>query len=296
MKSLVYNQIGDFMKVIILNPHGYCGGVKKAIDKVISSLNNPSIPRPIYLLGNVIHNKYITKKLEDLGAITINQNNRTRLEMLDDISAGTVIFSAHGVSDKVREKAKEKKLNIIDATCPNVLYIQNKIKDYLKNGYEVLYIGTMKHPECEAVLELDSRINLYNNDFDLRKLTEKKVYVTNQTTLSMLEIKNIYNHITNVLPNAIIDNKICNATTLRQEALINNKAELTIVVGDKLSSNSKKLCEISESLGHTKAILIESAHDLKNIDFKNVQTINLTSAASTPEELLVSVYEALNKI
>lgn len=284
------------MNVNILNPHGYCGGVNKAIEKVINALNDPNIKRPIYLLGNIIHNKYVTKKLEDLGAITIKPNSRTRFDMLDDIASGTVIFSAHGVSDKVRKKAEDKSLNIIDASCPNVLFIQNKIKDYLAKNYEIIYIGASKHPECEAVLEIDPHIHLYSETLDLNSLKNKKVYVTNQTTLSLFEISSIYDRIKNVLKNAIIDNKICNATTKRQEALINNKADLTIVVGDKLSSNSKKLCEVSETLGHTKAILVESVKDLEEINFCDVQLVNLTSAASTPEELLNNVYEALKKI
>ena len=284
------------MKINILNPHGYCGGVKKAIDLVINALNDQNTKRPIYLLGNIIHNKYITNKLDELGAITIEAKGRTRFEMLDDIKSGSVIFSAHGVSDRVREKAKNKNLNIIDASCPNVLFIEKKIKQHLSLGYEILYIGSSKHPECEAVLEIDSKIHLYTDDFNLDSLIGKKVYVTNQTTLSMYEINNIYKRIKSVLKDAIIDNKICNATTKRQEALINNKADLTIVVGDKLSSNSKKLCEISETLGHTKAILVETTNDLNNINFKGIETINLTSAASTPEELLNSVYEALKRI
>ena len=284
------------MIINILNPHGYCGGVKKAIDKVTDALNDPNVVLPVYLLGNIIHNKYVTEKLQNLGAITIEAKGRTRYEMLDDIDKGTVIFSAHGVSDRVREKAKSKNLNIIDASCPNVLFIENKITDFLRKGYEILYIGTLNHPECEAVLEIDPKIHLYSENFNLSSLVDNKVYVTNQTTLSLYEINNIYDKIKNELKDVIIDNKICNATTKRQEALISSKADLTIVVGDKLSSNSKKLCEISETLGGTKAILVETLKDLDNICFNGIETINLTSAASTPEELLNSIYEALKNI
>lgn len=284
------------MKINILNPHGYCGGVKKALEKVNDALLDESTKKPIYLLGNIIHNKYITAKLEALGAITIESKNKTRYEMLDDINEGTVVFSAHGVSDRVREKALEKGLNIIDASCPNVLFIEKKIKQYLDKNYEIIYIGTLKHPECEAILETSEKIHLYSPDLNLDEFKGKNVYITNQTTLSLLEIDNIYTKIKEALPNAIIDNKICNATTLRQSAIINSKADLTIVVGDKLSSNSKKLCEISENKAHIPAILIENVNDLKDYNFSGINTINLTSAASTPEELLTEVYNYLNNL
>ncbi len=283
------------MEINLLEPHGYCYGVKRALETVINTLNNPNTKKPIYLLGNLIHNKYVTKKLESLGIITIDSNGRTRLEMLDDIKFGTVIFSAHGVSDDVVNKAREKNLDIVDATCPNVLQIHKRIKNHLLNNDKVIYIGTKTHPECEGVLGLSKDIILYDENLDLTKFKNDNVYVTNQTTLSNLDLKETFENISKILPNAIIDNKICLATTKRQEALINQNADLCIVVGDTLSSNSKKLKLVSEKYGNTKAILVESADDLVKYNFKNYKKINITSGASTPEEITLSVIEKLKK-
>ena len=282
------------MEINLLSPHGYCNGVKKALLIVTEALRNPNTKKPIYLLGNIIHNKYVSKKLESLGAITID-TNESRLKMLDYIDKGTVVFSAHGVSDKVRQKAISKGLDIIDATCPNVLFIQKKVKDYLSKGYKIIYIGTQKHPECEAILELSSDIYLYFETLNLSSFKDKFVYVTNQTTLSLLDIENIYNKIKENLPNAIIDNKICNATTKRQLCVLENSADICIVVGDKLSSNSKKLCEVAKRSSNA-SYLVESVKDLENISFKGINKVNVTSAASTPEELTLSIIDYLKKI
>ena len=281
------------MEITLLEPHGYCYGVKRALQTVLDAINNSDTVRPIYLLGNLIHNKYVTKKLESLGIITIESNNRTRLEMLDDIDKGTVIFSAHGVSDEVVNKAINKGLHIIDATCPNVLQIHKRIKEHLKNNDTVIYIGNKTHPECEGVLGLDNNIILYNEELDLSKFINKNVYVTNQTTLSNLDLKDTCQKIKEILPNAIIDNKICLATTKRQEVLINQDADLCVVVGDTLSSNSKKLKYVSETYGNTKAILVENVSDIKKEDFKNVKKVNVTSGASTPEEITLAVIEKI---
>ena len=283
------------MNITLLNPHGYCYGVKRALQTVKDAINDKNVKKPIYLLGNLIHNKYVTKELENLGVITINSKNRTRLEMLDDINEGTVIFSAHGVSDEVILKAKSKGLNYIDATCPNVLLIHKRIKEHLSNGDIVIYIGNEFHPECEGVLGLSKNIFLYSDKLDLSQFKDKTVYITNQTTLSIIDLKSTFNHIESILPNAIIDNKICLATTKRQEALLNQNADLCVVVGDTLSSNSKKLKEVSEKYGHIPAILVETYKDLDKNDFKNKNNVVVTAGASTPEELTNDVIQKLQE-
>ena len=141
------------MKVIKIEPQGFCNGVKFALNKLYDALNDQNTPRPIYLLGPIIHNSYVNDKLKDLGVIILD--NQTRFDMLNQIDSGSVVFSAHGVSDKVYQKALDKKLNIIDTTCPNVKTIQNNIKEKL-NTHKVLYIGKPNHPECEAILEYTS--------------------------------------------------------------------------------------------------------------------------------------------
>jgi 4-hydroxy-3-methylbut-2-enyl diphosphate reductase len=278
-----------------VEPQGFCNGVKYALRLVLKAINDPEVEKPIYLLGNLIHNHFVMDDLKKQGVIIID-NNKTRLEMLDEIEEGTVVFSAHGVSPKVYEKAKNKGLNFIDATCPNVLIIHNRIKTYLEQNYSIVYIGSKKHPECEGVLDISDNINLVTSisDIDNLNIKNKNIYVTNQTTLSKYELEEIYNKLQLKYPLATIDNKICNATTLRQEAIMNiTNSKLCIVVGDKNSSNSNKLVSVAKTVG-LDSLLIDDYKDLLNIDLSNYDNIAITSGASTPSFVVDGVIKYLN--
>ena len=280
-----------------LNPQGYCNGVKRAINICLEALENPNTKKPIYLLGSVIHNKYVNEEFIKKGAIILEDKNKTRYELLDQINEGTIIISAHGVSPKVIAKAKDKNLNIIDTTCPNVSLIHNNIIKYLNEGYTWLYIGTKKHPECEGILEINSNIININNITDINNLNinNDKIYITNQTTLSIFDTSEIYNELKNKYPNAILDNKICDSTTKRQLAVINqDKVDLCIVVGDKASSNTKKLAQIANN-SNINTILVENINDIKDYDFKNINTISITSGASTPSILVDEIIKYIKK-
>ena len=280
-----------------LNPQGYCNGVKRAINICLEALENPNTKKPIYLLGSVIHNKYVNEEFIKKGAIILEDKNKTRYELLDQINEGTIIISAHGVSPKVIAKAKAKNLNIIDTTCPNVSIIHNNIIKYLNEGYTCLYIGTKKHPECEGILEINSNIININNITDINNLNinNDKIYITNQTTLTIFDTSEIYNELKNKYPNAILDNKICDSTTKRQLAVINqDKVDLCIVVGDKASSNTKKLAQIANN-SNINTILVENINDIKDYDFKNINTISITSGASTPSILVDEIIKYIKK-
>lgn len=286
------------MEIIKINPQGYCNGVKYALNLVEKVINDEKTIKPIYLLGNLIHNKQVMNKIKEKGVIVIEGENR--FNMLDKIEDGTVIFSAHGVSPRVYEKAKNKGLNIIDATCPNVLIVHNKIKDYLAQGFDIIYIGTNKHPESEGVLEISDKIHLVTNLLDIDNLpnfNSDKIFITNQTTLSIFDIKLIYDKLKDKYLNAIIDNKICLATTKRQEALLDQKgATLCIVVGDKSSSNTKKLVSVSETKANVKSYLVETVEDIDINWFKGHKKVSITSGASTPEEVTNSVIQFIKNI
>ena len=278
-----------------LEPQGYCKGVTRAIDMAFDAANK--YEKPIYMLGRIIHNAHVINKFKDLDIIVLEDKTKTKLELLDTINKGTIIFSAHGVSPLVYEKAKSKGLNIVDATCPMVLLVHNKIKDYLEKGYSIIYLGTKGHPECEGVLGIsDSIIPVWSME-DIIKLPNlnDKVYITNQTTLATDETKEAFDLLKKKYPKAIIDDKICLATTVRQQAVFNQpKADLCIVVGDKLSSNTKKLCEVSLRT-NTKTILIDSLESLDKDILNGVKTINITSGASTPDYVTDEVIEYLKR-
>lgn len=286
------------MKINKLTPQGYCSGVKNALQIAYEVLSSSTYPRPIYLLGSIIHNQNVIADLKEKGAILIEEKGTSRSDLIEKIDKGTIILSAHGVAPIVYEKAKQKGLHIVDTTCGNVVLIQKRMKEHLALGYTCLYIGTKGHPECEGVLGISSSILLIETIQDLNQLnfSTDKLYVTNQTTLSLYETEHIYSQLQKKFPNAIIDNKICKATTIRQQACLKQeKVDLCLVVGDKASSNTKKLVLASESIG-IPTFLIEDARDLETIDFTNVESVSITSGASTPEGIVEEIIEKLKRV
>lgn len=278
-----------------IEPQGYCGGVIHAIKMAMDAAKDSSIKKPIYMLGQIIHNSNVIKDLEHEGIITIFEEGLSRLLLLDKINSGTVIFSAHGVSPKVYEKAKEKGLNIIDATCPYVLMVHKKMEEHLKKNYECIYIGTKNHPECEGVLGISDKIHFVSTLEDIKNLNIDRsfVYATNQTTLSIFDTKALFDEIKRKYPNAYIDDKICNATTIRQLAMENQPScDLCIVVGDKKSSNTKKLVEVSQNKGiHT--IFVENLDQLKKESLDGIHKVNVSSGASTPSYIVDEIIKYL---
>ena len=283
------------MEVKFIEPQGYCNGVKRAINLIKEAINDPTIKRPIYLLGPIIHNKYANLELTNLGVILLD--NKTRLDMLDEIESGSVVISAHGVSQNVYQKALDKGLNIIDTTCPYVNLIHKNVLSHLPD-YKILYVGTKNHPECEGILDLNKDIILITSPNDLENIDicEDKIYVTCQTTLSHNFVDEIYLKIKDKYPQAIFDEKICSATTQRQNAVINQeKVDLCIVVGDKTSSNSKKLVEVCENKAKIKAYLVENKNDINDDWLIGVNSVSITSGASTPDFITQEVITYLKE-
>lgn len=282
-----------------IEPQGYCNGVKRALEIVNTAINDPNTVRPIYLLGHIIHNKHVVNSLEKQGVIVIEDKSKTRLELLDYIDNGTVILSAHGVSPSVYDKCKEKGLNIIDATCGNVIIVHRKIKKYLELGYDCIYIGTKKHPESEGVLGISDKIHFITSLDDINNLsiTNDKIYVTNQTTLSSYDIDEYFNLLKDKYPTILIDDKICNATTIRQKAMAEQKpVDLCIVVGDSSSSNTKKLAKVSNYRANIKTILCEDLSSLDKTILKDIKSVSISSGASTPEYIVDEIIEYLKNI
>lgn len=275
------------MDVIKINPRGYCHGVVTALNMVNEAIADENIPKPIHILGMVVHNTHLKKAFEAEGVITVDGIGKTRLELLDDIDSGTVVFTAHGISPKVRAKAQEKGLYYIDASCKDVLKTHSIIIDHIDRGYDVIYIGKKGHPETEGCLGLSSTgIHLIENIDDLDRLEVDNIdlIITNQTTLSSWDVNEIATVIKLKFPTAEFIKEICNATLIRQEAVAEmaRKADLTIVVGDPKSNNTKRLVQISEEHAGTPGIRIGSLEDLRLDILKDIKTVAVTSGASTP--------------
>ena len=283
------------MKVISITPRGYCKGVVKAIDIVKKAVKDEKIAKPIYVLGFIVHNKYVIEDLKTLGVITLDDSKKSRLELIDDIHDGTVVLSAHGTDPLVTEKLLKKQIPYIDATCEDVEQTFDLIKMYTSKGYHIVYIGKANHPEANAAISLAKNISLVESTKDIPTNITKPIFVTNQTTFSLIEIHDIIDEIIARYPNTVISEEICNATRLRQTAIINNNkgVDLCYIVGDIRSNNTKNLAIISETITNTKTKLIASVDDIIETDLQNIAIVSVSSGASTPNYLTKKVIEYL---
>lgn len=284
------------MNVIKITPRGYCHGVVHALNLVSQTIADKSQPRPIYILGQIVHNQNITNAFEEAGAITLDGKNRQ--EILNQVKSGTVIITAHGINPNLITEANNRGLNVIDATCSDVYRTHSVIGEKLAAGYEVLYIGKHGHPEPEGAVGINpDLIHLIENESDLNqlKLTRDKLCITNQTTMSMWDTKKLMDLAKTKYPDLEVINEICLATQQRQEAVLEmaKAADITLVVGDQRSNNTNRLVQISEEMAGTKAYRINSVEDIDLAWLKasDVNSVAITSGASTPTVITKEVID-----
>ncbi|WP_100398317.1 4-hydroxy-3-methylbut-2-enyl diphosphate reductase [Bacillus sp. FJAT-44742] len=286
------------MKVLKISPRGYCYGVVDAMVLARQTANNLDLPRPIYILGMIVHNKHVTDAFEEDGIISLDGPNR--LEILQKVDKGTVIFTAHGVSPEVRELARKKGLTTVDATCPDVTRTHDLIKEKKAEGYQVVYVGKKGHPEPEGAIGVAPDIvHLVESVEDVEKLNldSEKIIVTNQTTMSQWDVSDIMNKTLDKYPHAEIHNEICMATQVRQEAVAEQakEADLLLVIGDPKSNNSNRLAQVSKKIAGTEAYRIADVSEI-NLDwFEGVETVGVTSGASTPTPITKEVIRFLEQ-
>ncbi len=283
------------MEVVTLSPRGYCRGVVDAVKEMQKIAKDPSIPRPVHVLGLVVHNEKIVRDFEDLGLKTLNDEGKTRLELLDEIDGGTVVFTAHGVADAVYEKAEKKGLSIIDTTCKDVKKSQNAVKRHLEEGYDVLFVGKPDHPESETVKSYGDGVHVIESEEDIEALDigNGRIALTNQTTMSLYDIYHLGERARARFPHLKIIDEICDATRSRQKAVKNQPAvDHCFVVGDRRSNNSKKLVETARK-ARIPASLVESVEDLSVEHLKELGKVSVTSGASTPSQLTKEVVRFL---
>jgi 4-hydroxy-3-methylbut-2-enyl diphosphate reductase len=289
------------MEVIKISPRGYCYGVVDALQLVRQTARNPNVPRPIYIVGQIVHNRHAIEELTDLGVVTLDGPDRASI--LDQVSGGTVIFTAHGVSPLVKQKARQRGLNCIDATCPDVTVTHDLVLELVAKGYYILYIGKKGHPEPEGVLgEVPGHISLIENEADVNALAltpaqEEKLAVSTQTTLSQWDTRRVIAYIKNRYPQAEVHIDICAATQTRQEAVAAQArgADLTIVVGDPRSNNTNRLVQVSEELAGVPAIRVEDLSQLDPAWLKGKKRVAVTAGASTPSQLTREVIRYLEQ-
>ncbi len=286
------------MEVIKISPRGYCYGVVDAMVLARQAAKNLDLPRPIYILGMIVHNKHVTDAFEEDGIITLDGPNR--LEILNKVDKGTVIFTAHGISPEVRKLAKERGLTTVDATCPDVTKTHDLIEEKTSAGYEVIYIGKKNHPEPEGAIGVaPDKVHLVETMADVEKLqlTSDNIIITNQTTMSQWDVSHIMKAALDKFPTAEIHNEICLATQVRQEAVAEQakEADLLIVVGDPKSNNSNRLAQVSEEIAGTPAFRIADISELQLDWLKGVHKVAVTSGASTPTPITKEVISFLEQ-
>ena len=283
-------------KIKLATPRGFCAGVDRAIEIVERAIK--TFGAPIYVRHEIVHNKHVVNDLKNKGAVFVEELN----EVPDD---ATVIFSAHGIAKKIEDEAKERGLQIFDATCPLVIKVHMEVVRYAKAKHHVVLIGHAGHPEVEGTLgrfdyQYGGDMHLVETVEDVSKLNIPAdtglAYVT-QTTLSVDETIEIISELKRHFPNIIEPRKddICYATQNRQDAIkeLTKDTDLILVVGSANSSNSNRLKELSEKLG-TKAYLINDATEINIEWLSNIKNIGISAGASAPESLVKDVIELLN--
>ncbi|AHF57975.1 4-hydroxy-3-methylbut-2-enyl diphosphate reductase [Spiroplasma eriocheiris] len=292
------------MNVIKVTPRGYCFGVVKSIKMAKDAIKNyPG--QQIYMLGFLVHNHHVVNEITNLGIIPINDFKQDRLAILQTLpNNSVVVLSAHGSHEKIKDVAQAKNIILIDTECEWVTATKDLIKEYLTKDYEIIFIGKDYHPETNAIMSIDSRIHLVTTLANVDKIIDKvdphkPILVTNQTTLSKIDIEEIVNKLKNIFGNRILfKNDLCNATLERQNAVLNlnpHEVQLLLVVGDERSNNTNKLVEMGESI-NIKSYRINDKNDINPGWLTNVTTVAVTAGASTPSLLQLEVIKYLENL
>ncbi len=277
----------------LANPRGFCAGVDRAIEIVERAID--LYGAPIYVKHEVVHNQFVVDGLRRKGAVFI--------EDMEDVPVGsTLIYSAHGVSQRVQNEAKERGLRIFDATCPLVSKVHAEVARLNRNGFEIVMIGHRGHPEVEGTMgQVSSGITLVETVLDVSDLRpqnpEKLAYVT-QTTLSVDDARTILEALKKRFPRIQAPKKddICYATQNRQDAVkaLSQKCDLIIVVGSPTSSNSNRLREVAATHGVT-AYLVDTEDEIQGEWLSGVSVVGVTAGASAPEVLVTAVVNRLKE-
>lgn len=278
------------MKIILSKQAGFCYGVKRAVDKTWEVLNKNQ--RPVYMLGEIVHNKDVVKKLAQAGA-----------EIIDNLSEAknhqaTLLIRAHGATPETMAQAKKLELNIVDATCPMVKLVHNLALKMMREGYQVVLAGDKGHEEVNGILgtTANKAIVVENPDEAAELKYYPKIALLSQTTQSLKNLQAIAGNLAGKCAELRVFNTICSATSQRQNELIRlaKLVDLMIVIGSRHSANTVRLAKISKSLG-IKTHHIDSSLELKKAWFKGIKKVGVTAGASTPDWIIQEVIAGLKK-
>jgi len=279
------------VKVLLANPRGFCAGVRRAVEIVDKALEIHG--NPLYVKHEIVHNKFVVDQLKKKGAIFVDK--------IEDVPEGkVVVFSAHGSAPVEYEKAKERNLTVIDATCPLVTKVHLEAKRYTKEDCNIILIGHKGHIEVlGTAAEGKDNVHVIETIQEAEEIEfsdNKKVVYLTQTTLSVDETKDIIAVLKSRFPKIVEPptSDICFSTTNRQKAVkdIAGKSQVVLVVGSKNSSNSNRLREVAEAQG-AKAYLIDGANEIEKSWLEGIETVGVTAGASAPDILIREVINFL---
>ena len=273
--------------LLLAEPRGFCAGVVRAIDVLDAVLDRE--PPPIYAFHEIVHNRHVVDGFRARGAVFVDD--------ISEVPEGSrIVFSAHGVSPTVVAEARERRLRVIDTTCPLVTKVHLETKNAVRLGYDVLLVGHRGHDETVGTQgEAPDRTRIVETAEEVAALeVERPVFVVTQTTLSVNDTAGVIDEIRDRYPDAEVRNDICYATTNRQFAVrkVAEQADLLLVVGSPNSSNSVRLREVAQDAGVT-AYRVDGLHEIDPAWYEGVGVVGLTSGASVPDELLDPIIEDL---
>ena len=280
-------------RILLAAPRGFCAGVSYAIEVVDLALK--AFGTPLYVRHAIVHNEWVVRSFERRGVVFV--------ETVEEVPEGMpVVFSAHGVSPQVREKAAERSLKVVDATCPLVTKVHNEARRFAEKGYHILYVGHRGHAEAEGILgEAPESITLIETVEEAESVqppSSEKLALLTQTTLSLIEVNRIADVLRRRFPNLEAPSRddICYATTNRQVAVqeLARQCDLVLVIGSRTSSNSNRLREVAESAG-VESLLLADGSEVRP-EWSERRCIGVTSGASTPEHLVEEVVGALLRL
>ncbi|MGC8640193.1 MAG: 4-hydroxy-3-methylbut-2-enyl diphosphate reductase [Isosphaeraceae bacterium] len=279
------------MRIILANPRGFCAGVNMAIECLERALE--FFGAPVYVYHEIVHNKYVVDRFRKRGTVFV--------ESLGEVPEGApLLYSAHGVSPRIRDQARRRRLVAVDATCPLVTKVHLEAIKYAREGYTIVLIGHEGHDEVIGTMgEAPAQIVLVETSDDVRRLDipdPRKVAYLTQTTLSVDDANVAINALRERFPEIANPPKddICYATQNRQQAVreLASRADVVLVLGSQNSSNSRRLAEIAESLG-IPAHLIDGVSEIREDWFENVENVLITAGASAPEDVVQECIEYL---
>ncbi len=282
------------MRILLASPRGFCAGVDRAIEIVEIALAQED--RPVFVRHEIVHNRHVVDGLRDKGA--------TFIEEPEEAPEGAVlIYSAHGVSPAIRERAERNRLHTIDATCPLVTKVHNEVRRMVADGFEIVMIGHAGHVEVEGTMgQAEDAMYLVETVDDVMRLeirNPERLGCVTQTTLSVDDTRDVMDALAARFPQIVLPKRddICYATQNRQDAVkdLTDQADLVLVVGAPASSNSNRLVEVAARRG-VPAYLIQSADEVNPFWLEEIECVGVTAGASTPDVLVQGVIDRLTEL